>query len=234
MMDHNKAEYSLWHKRMGHLNETSLKSLCNKQFISVTNWKRSMSVCSSCQMSKSCKLPFTSTNKISIFPIDKVHCDLWGPAPILSCQNFKYYVSFVDDHSRFTWIFPLKTKSDFLLCFVKFKKNVENQLERRIKILQTDGGGEFISSNLKTLLEQSGIQHQISCPHTPQQNGVVERKYRHVVETGLTLLFQSNEPMKYWVDAFLTATFLMNRMPSSVHYMDTPFENFFIKNLFTI
>lgn len=71
----------------------------------------------------------------------------------------------------------MKKKSDLFLCFLKFQKNVENQLERRIKVLQTDGAGEFICSNLKSLLEQSGIQNQMSCPHTPQQNGVVERKH---------------------------------------------------------
>lgn len=80
-------------------------------------------------MSKSCKLPFELHNEISYFPLDKVHCELWGPAPTLSCQNFKYDVNFVDDYSRFTWLFPLrKKKSNFFSCFVKFQRNVENQL----------------------------------------------------------------------------------------------------------
>ncbi|MBN8086387.1 transposase family protein, partial [Vibrio vulnificus] len=80
---------------------------------------------------------------------------------------------------------------------------------RKIKILQTDGGGEFTSLTFENHLSNCGIHHQLSCPHTPQQNGVAERKHRHIVETGLTLLFQANIPTKYWVDAFLTTIFLI-------------------------
>lgn len=155
-------------------------------------------------MAKSCKLPFISTLNLSMFPLEKIHCDLWGPAPVNSCQNFKYYACFVDDFSRYTWLYPLKRKSDLFQCFVRFQKEVENQFDRKIKVFQSDGGGEFTSTNLKTHLEMCGIIHQLSCPHTPQQNGVVERKHRHIVETGLSLLFHSNVPMRYWVDAFCT------------------------------
>ena len=92
---------------------------------------------------KSCKLPFNLSNKISKFPLQKVHCDLWGPAPVNSNQNFRFYVLFIDDCIRFSWLFPLKRKSDFFDCFLRFQRQVENQLERKIKIFQCDGGGEF-------------------------------------------------------------------------------------------
>lgn len=99
---------------------------------------------------------------------------------------------------------------------MKFQLLVENQLEKKIKVFQSDGGGEFTSNAFKLLLEQKGIHYQFSCPYTPQQNGVVEQKHRHVVETVLSLLFQSHMPLRYWVDAFLTTTFLINQMPSSI------------------
>lgn len=139
-------------------------------------------------MSKSSHLPFQLNNEISSVLLNKIHCDLWGPAPISSCQNFKYYVSFIDDYSRFTWLFPLRKKSDFFQSFQKFQKLVENQFDRNIKIFQSDGGGEFQSLAFKTHLQQYGIHHQLSCPHTPQQNRVAERKHRHIVEIYMLIL----------------------------------------------
>ncbi len=82
-------------------------------------------------MGKSCKLPFQDSNKISKFPLDKIHSDLWGPTPITSNQNFHFYALFIDDYSQFTWPYPLKRKSDFFGCFLKFQKLVENQFDKK-------------------------------------------------------------------------------------------------------
>lgn len=84
---------------MGHINDKILKLLANKELIEVSSWKKEQSVCENCQLSKRCKLP---NEKLSLNPFDKLHCDLWGPTPILSCQKFKYYASFIDDYSRYT------------------------------------------------------------------------------------------------------------------------------------
>ena len=139
-------------------------------------------------MGKSCKLPFNKSNKVSKFPLEKIHSDLWGPAPLSSNQNFRFYAIFVDDFSRFTWIYPLKRKSNFFDCFIKFQKLVENQFDNRIKIFQCDGGGEFSSTYFINHLVNCGIEQHISCLGTLEQNGVTERKHRHIVETRLTTL----------------------------------------------
>lgn len=150
-------------------------------------------------MRKSCKLPFQVSDKREIEPLTKIHSDLWGPAPIASSQGINYYVIFVDDCTRFTWIYPMKKKSKFLTNFVTFHKLVENQFSRKIKIFQCDGGEEFNSLEFINYLAQNGIKRQISCPHTSEQNGALERKHRHIVETGLTLLFNANLSMFMWV-----------------------------------
>ncbi|KAH9648571.1 retrovirus-related pol polyprotein from transposon RE1 [Citrus sinensis] len=178
-----KAPYNIWHQRMGHPQIKSIKFLNKNKLIDVSNWITKDYVCSSCQMGKNCKLPFNFSNKISSVPLHKIHCDLWGPAPISSVQNFRYYVVFVDDCTRYTWLYPLKNKSDLFDVFIKFQKQVENRFDKRIKIFQSDGGGEFISNEFQSHLSQCGIQHQLSCPATPEQNGVAERKHRHIVET---------------------------------------------------
>ena len=84
-------------------------------------------------MGKSCTLPFSLNNKVSSVPLAKIHCDLWGPAPMASVHNFKYYALFVDDHTRYTWLYPLKYKSDFVRTFIVFQKMVENQFGHKIK-----------------------------------------------------------------------------------------------------
>ena len=100
-------------------------------------------------------------------------------------------------------------------------------MERKIKIFQSDGGGEFSSIIFQQHLQQSGIIKQTSCPYTPQQNGVAERKHRHIMETALTMLFESSLPLKYWVETVLTAVYLINRLPQTIIKMHTPHELLF-------
>lgn len=158
---------SMWHQRLGHPQAKSISLLKDRRLIDVTHWLTKPNRCISCQMGKSCKLPFNRFNKISEFPLDKIHYDLWGPAPIASNQFFRYYVVFVDDFSCFTCLYPLRRKSKFFECFIKFQKLVENQLDRKIKVFQCDGGGEFGSTVFLKHLSDCGIRLQISCLETP-------------------------------------------------------------------
>jgi transposase InsO family protein len=98
------------------------------------------------------------------------------------------YVIFIDDFSCFCWVYPLFQKSDVFISFVKFKSLVENQLSHRIKQFQSDNGGEFVSKAFSDFFDLHGIIHRRLCPHTPQQNGLAERKHRHLMEMGLSLL----------------------------------------------
>lgn len=101
-------------------------------------------------------------------------------------------------------------KSDVLVIFQKFKVLVENLFGCNIKHLQSDWGGEYRS--LSRFLSPCGIAHRISCPHTHEQNGAAERKYRHIIETGLSLMAHSNVPVTYWNHAFEAAVYLINRL----------------------
>lgn len=104
---------------------------------------------------------------------------------------------FIDQDSRFTWFFPLVRKSDVHLAFKSFKPIIENLLSCKIKTLRMDGVGEFINTNLQSFLSSSSITHQISCPYMPQQNGVVERKHRHIIETTISLLQTASMPQSF-------------------------------------
>lgn len=100
---------------------------------------------------------------------------------------------------------------------------MERQFNRKILAIQTDWGGEYRSLN--SFFQRIGISHHVSCPHAHQQNGSAERKHRHIVEVGLTLLAHVSMPLKFWDEAFLTAVFLINRLPSKVINNDTPFAH---------
>lgn len=101
----------------------------------------------------------------------------------------------------------------------------ENQFGQKISVFQSVGGGEFVNNQFLKHLADCGIKHFLSCPHTPQQNGLAERKHRHVIELGMSMLFQGNLPKNLWVEAIYTANFLINLLPTSVHdKLLSPFE----------
>ncbi|XP_010544446.1 PREDICTED: uncharacterized protein LOC104817067 [Tarenaya hassleriana] len=144
----------------------------------------------------------------------------------ISVDGFKYYVIFVDHFTRYSWLYPLKRKSDVHDTFIRFKALVENKFSSKISMFYSDNGGEFLA--LSSFLASHGISHHTTTPpHTPEHNGISERKHRHIVETGLSLLHRASIPLCYWSYALTTATYLINRLPSSVLGMSSPFEILF-------
>lgn len=132
----------IWHRKLGHPCNRVLSEVlknCNIKVPAQDNFD----FCEACQLGKVHKLPFKNSDSRALEPLDLIHSDVWGPAPINSVSSFKYYVHFIDDYSRFTWIYPLKQKSEVFQAFVQFKNLVENQFNKKIKVLQCDGGGEF-------------------------------------------------------------------------------------------
>lgn len=99
----------------------------------------------------------------------------------MSVSGYRYYLIFVDDYTKYCWFFPLKCKFEVFQTFIEFKAFVENMLNTSIAVLRSDSGGEFLSSVFTQFLKTNGIHHQLSCPHTPEQNGCAERKHRHLV-----------------------------------------------------
>lgn len=159
--------------------------------------------------------------------MELIFSDVWGPAPT-SVGSHSYYVSFVDDFSKFTWIYLLKRKSEVFQCFHDCQHLVECRFDRKILALQTDWGGEY--QCLNSFFQRIGISHYVSCPHTHQQNGAAERKHRHIVEVGLSLLAHAGMPLKFWDEAFLTAAYLINRLPTPVNDGIPPLTKLFQQN----
>lgn len=156
-----------------------------------------------------------------------MHSDIWDPAPLLSKQGFIYYIIFVDDQTRYTWIYPLKAKNEALSTFIQFKNQAEKQFERNIKTLHTDSGTEF--KMFQNFVKKNGIVHLFTCPYTYAQNGRAERKHRHITESGLTFLAQASMPLEFWWEAFHCAVYLINRLPTPLLVNKSPLQLLFGK-----
>ena len=222
----SSTQILLWHQRLGHPSAKLLSPAIhsvNPEF-TFNNVDVCYSSCKFCISAKMHKLPLNKHEIQSTSMFQIVHSDDWGPAPISSLFGYNYYVVFIDDFTGFTWFFLLKQKSEVFTVFKHFKNLVENQYSTKIKVLSSDNDGEYINSQFQEFCSEHGILHQTSCPHTPPQNGVFERKHRHLVEIGLNLLYQSHLLLNYWYYAFSTASFLINRLPSSVLGFISPWE----------
>lgn len=120
------------------------------------------------------------------------------------------------------------TKSNALLILKAFVQMVETQFETKVKNIRSDNGFDLgLSQEAKKFFIEKGILHRTTCVYTPQQNGVVEKKHKHLLETSYALLFQSQLPLKYWRECVLTATYLINRFPSKLLKNKTPYEILF-------
>ncbi|PNY00673.1 retrovirus-related Pol polyprotein from transposon TNT 1-94 [Trifolium pratense] len=212
----------LWHQRLGHPSSPPLLHALKTSNISFTG---SSEKCIHCLSNKSHKLPFSKSSISSNNPLEIVYSDVWGPAPVYSIDDFRYYVIFIDHYSKYVWLYPMKFKSDVALLFPIFKNLVEKQFKTKIKTLYSDNGGEFIK--LRSFLQNHGISHLTTPPHTPEHNGLSERKHRHLTETARCLLNQASLPTQFWSFAFLTAAYLINRLPTPGLNMSTPYHILF-------
>ncbi|KAJ3704768.1 hypothetical protein LUZ61_008473 [Rhynchospora tenuis] len=212
----------VWHCRLAHCSSAIIDHLKKLNQISIKH-SSSLAICEDCNRSKAHKLPFSSSTSFANKPLQVVHSDLWGPSPIVSSRGNRYYVSFIDEYTRFCWLYPCASKSDVSKIFPVFKSKVENLLNTKIQTLQCDGGYEY-----KPIMTQfPEITIQMSCPYTPEQNGLAERKHRHIVELGLANIFHAALPMKYWDTVFESVVFVINRLPSTPNCNISPYQKLF-------
>lgn len=170
------------------------------------------------------------TNNV-VVKFELVHLDIWGPFVHPSLTGTNYMMTLMDDFSRATWTYLLQHKTQTTSIFSSFITIAQTHIDSKIKCVRTDNGSEFVNLNFSSLLNKHGIIHQRTCPYTPQQNGVVERKHRHLIELARALMFQAALPNYFWPFSFLMATYIVNRLPSVVLNWKTPYELLFRKQL---
>ncbi|KAI3781572.1 hypothetical protein L2E82_11589 [Cichorium intybus] len=209
-----------WHQRLGHPSDQVLKVLRNK--LSLGN--EVLSPCEVCHKAKQTREPFPLSNHKSSSLGELVHIDVWGPYRVSTRDGFRFFLTVVDDYTRAVWVYLLKTKEEVFENIVMFFNMLKLQFSKSVKVFRSDNGTEFVNSKMKSFFEKEGILHQTTCVYTPQQNGVVERKHRHLMNVARSLLFQSALPLNLWGETILTATFLINRTPTSVLNGKSPYE----------
>lgn len=215
----------VWHRRLGHLNRRSMKLLRQGMVSGISYDDSRFEPCVACIQGKQNRLPFPkkSYNRATEL-LELVHTDLCGPMPCPSLSGSKYFLLFIDDYSRKTFVYFLKNKSEVFEKFKSFKVLVENQTGKRIKVLRSDNGREYINSNLQMFLKNNGIRHQTTVPHSPQQNGVAERANRTIMEAARCMLQDASLAQKFWAEAVNTAVYIRNRCPTKAVMGCTPEE----------
>ncbi|KAE9618243.1 putative RNA-directed DNA polymerase [Lupinus albus] len=207
----------LWHLRLGHLNFKDLGLLSSKNMIlglptTTTDQKR---VCANCLISKQPRKAFsTYTMSKAKEVLNIVYSDVCGPFDVTTIGGSRYFVSFVDDVSRKLWLYPIKTKDEVFCTFKDFKSLVEKESGKHIKILRTDGGGEFNSKEFDVFCKKEGITHEVTAPYTPQHNGIAERRNRTILNMVRCMLKQKGLPHNLWGEAAMTASYILNRCPT--------------------
>jgi transposase InsO family protein len=145
-------------------------------------------------------------------PLELLHMDLFGLIAYISIGGSKYCLVILDDYSCFTWIFFLQEKSQTQETLKRFLRRAQNGFKLRIKKIRSDNGTEFKNSQIEGFLEEEGIKHEFSSPYTPQQNGVVERKNRTLLDIARTMLDEYKTLDQFWVEAINTAYYSINRL----------------------
>ncbi|KAM1443641.1 hypothetical protein ACFX2I_039895 [Malus domestica] len=226
----SKNSSNLWHRRLGHISKQRMELLVKNDILPPLNFN-DFDFCIECVKGKMVnKRKEGSTRSKQLLEI--IHTDICGPFPTQTIEGNKYFITFIDDYSRYCYIYLIPEKSKALEVFKIYKTEVENQLEKKIKIVRSDRGGEYYGRYIQNgrhpgpfalFLQDNGIVAQYTTLGTPEQNGVAERRNRTLMDMVRSMICRVHLPKYLWGDAVKTANYLLNRVPSKA-VENTPFE----------
>ncbi|KAM1578272.1 hypothetical protein ACFX1Z_039846 [Malus domestica] len=216
----------IWHRRLGHLNLSSLKQLKEHDMVlGLPDLEMTNEICEGCAFGKHCRDAFPKeASWRATQPLELIHSDICGPMQISTKAGNKYFLTFIDDCTRMCWVYFLRNKSEVFSVFKKFKLTVELQSGYKLKKLRSDRGGEYVSVEFREFCEEMGMERQFTVGYTPQQNGVAERKNRTIVEMSKCMMIEKGVPFEFWAEAVNTSVYILNRCPTKSLDKKTPFE----------
>ncbi|GKA26776.1 ribonuclease H-like domain-containing protein [Tanacetum coccineum] len=220
-------ESMLWHRRLGHINFKTINKLVKGNLVRGLPAKHfeNDQTCVACLKGKQHKASCKSKIQISITqPLFMLHMDLFGPTFVSSLMNKKYCLVVTDDYSRFTWVFFLASKDETSGILKNFITEIENLVDKKVKIIRSDNGKKFKNRVMNEFCEKKGIKREFSVARTPQQNGVAERRNRTPIEVARTMLADSKLPTTIWAEAVNTACYVQNRVIIVKPHNKTPYE----------
>jgi transposase InsO family protein len=216
-----REQIMVWHCRLGHPSFSYLKHLFPSLFKNINS---ASFQCESCLLSKSHRATYFPKPYRASKPLYLFHSDVWGPSKVTTMSRKRWFVTFIDDHTRLCWIYLMHEKSEVEKIFKDFYNMIENQFQTKISILRSDNGTEYFNKVLKSFFQEKGISHQSSYRDTPQQNGIAKRKNKHLLKVARAIMFYMNIPKYLWGDAILTPSYLINRMSTRVLQYITPLD----------
>ena len=220
---------SLWHRRFAHLNVRDVHKLVQGDLVTGVTVKSKASMDPICEPCLAGKQHRVAVPKVALHratqPLALVHSDVHGPLPVRSRLGYRYWITFIDDASRFWLILPLKDKSGAFAAFKQFKAFAENQLNSKIKALRDDKGGEYMSLEWEAFCAEHGIHRQHTVRAEPHQNGVAERANRTIMEHTIALLNEAKLPGSFWWDALSAYAHVRNCSPTAALPLGTPYEH---------
>ena len=226
-----QSRSDLWHQRLGHVHESRLKKCVQNECVQGFDIERTteLSFCEGCLAGKMCRKPFPTVGRIwSTRKLQLVHSDVCGPMQTQSIGGAKYFVTFIDDYTRCCAVYFMKRKSEVFDKFKEFEATTTIDAGRAIGTLRTDNGGEYLSSAFQNYLKERGIRHELTVPHSPQQNGVSERMNRTLVESARSMIAHAGLSNIFWAEAISTAAYVRNRLPTTtLKERETPYERWY-------
>nr|GEV73208.1 hypothetical protein [Tanacetum cinerariifolium] len=217
----------LWHRRLSYLNFDTI-NLLSKNDIVVGLLKLKFvkdHLCSFCELGKAKRKSFhTKITSSSKRWLQLLHMNLCGPTRVASINGKRYILVIVDDYSKYTWTHNLRSKDETPEVLIDFLRLVQRGLQAQVRIVLTDKGTEFLNQTLHAYFVAEGILYQTSVAQTPEQNGVVERRNRTLVEAARIVLSASKVPLFFWAEAIATACFTQNRSLVIPRHKKTPYQ----------
>ncbi|KAI3746509.1 hypothetical protein L6452_08943 [Arctium lappa] len=223
----NSEEIWLWHKKFSHLNFSSLDKLVKLNLVKgLPSLKFNKDhLCSTCEMGKMKRSSHkTKSENNCPRPLHILHVDLCGPISVQSLAGKKYILVLIDEFSRYTWIEFIIAKCDVPDILIRLLKRLQVLFGSKVQKLRSDNGTEFRNAKINSYLSEEGITPNFSAARTPQQNGVVKRKNRTLVEAARTMFAESDLSTNFWAEAVATACFTQNRATIVKRFQKTSYE----------
>lgn len=220
------SELLKWHERLGHLNGKDLLKLIRSGAmppVDISDAEKLLR-CEVCLKGKMTALPFAKGRVPCAETLKIVHTDVVGPFKTESLGRAKYFITFIDDSTRWCEVYFLRQKSGVFEAFKIYQKRIEKQTGMKVKCLQSDNGHEYCNAEFDKYLANQGIVRRLTILHTPEQNGVAERMNRTLLDMARCLLLQSGLSASFWSEAVATACHIRNRCPTSSLNGGIPFE----------
>ncbi|GKA73815.1 ribonuclease H-like domain-containing protein, partial [Tanacetum coccineum] len=222
-------ESMLWHRRLGHIKFKNINKLVKENLMRGLPSKHfeNDQTCVACLKGKQHKASCKSKIQNSVTqPLFILHMDLFGPTFVSSLMNKKYCLVVTDDYSRFTWFFFLASKDETSGILNKFITEIENLVDKKVKIIRCDNRTEFKNRVMNEFCEKKSIKREFCVARTLQQNGVAERRNKTLFEAARTMLADSKLPTTFWAEAVNTACYVQNRVIIVKPHNKTHYELF--------